>query len=138
MTFETILLDKQDGVGLITLNRPEALNALNVKLLSELGDALLSLDSDDDIGRANQAQTACKRGAIDGGDNRFLTVEDLFQYIGVGHGLAAAIDGLARWTLEVGAGTKCRAITSNDDTSHLIILVCRDQVGIQLVDEFGG
>lgn len=50
MTFETILLDKQEGVGLITLNRPEALNALNNKLLGELGEALLSLDADDDIG----------------------------------------------------------------------------------------
>ncbi len=50
MTFETILLDKQDGVGTITLNRPEALNALNAQLLSELGSALLALDSDDDIG----------------------------------------------------------------------------------------
>ncbi len=50
MTFETILLDKQDGVGTITLNRPEALNALNGLLLSELGSALLALDSDDDIG----------------------------------------------------------------------------------------
>ena len=50
MTFETILLDKQEGVGLITLNRPEALNALNGTLLSELGDLLLSLDADDDIG----------------------------------------------------------------------------------------
>lgn len=50
MTFETILLDKQDGVGLITFNRPEALNALNSQLLGELGEALLSLEADDDIG----------------------------------------------------------------------------------------
>ena len=50
MTFETILLDKQEGVGLITLNRPEALNALNSKLLGELGEALLSLDADANIG----------------------------------------------------------------------------------------
>ncbi len=50
MTFETILLDKQEGVGLITLNRPDALNALNGRLLVELGEALLSLNSDDDIG----------------------------------------------------------------------------------------
>ncbi|WP_417462371.1 enoyl-CoA hydratase [Kordiimonas sp.] len=50
MTFETILLDKQEGVGLITLNRPDALNALNSTLLSELGEALLALDADDDVG----------------------------------------------------------------------------------------
>lgn len=50
MTFETILLDKQDGVGVVTLNRPDALNALNSQLLSELGDVLLALDGDDEIG----------------------------------------------------------------------------------------
>ncbi|MFC4348574.1 enoyl-CoA hydratase [Kordiimonas lipolytica] len=50
MTFETILLDKQEGVGLITLNRPDALNALNSKLLQELGEALLALDADAEIG----------------------------------------------------------------------------------------
>ncbi len=50
MTFETILLDKQEGVGLITLNRPDALNALNSKLLQELGEALLALDADEEIG----------------------------------------------------------------------------------------
>jgi enoyl-CoA hydratase len=50
MTFETILLDKQEGVGLITFNRPEALNALNGLLVKELGLALLSLDDDAEIG----------------------------------------------------------------------------------------
>lgn len=50
MSYETILLDKQEGVGLITFNRPEALNALNGQLLQELSDALLALDADDDIG----------------------------------------------------------------------------------------
>ncbi|WP_262692755.1 enoyl-CoA hydratase [Kordiimonas aestuarii] len=50
MTFETILLDKQEGVGLITFNRPDALNALNSTLLGELGDALLALDADDEVG----------------------------------------------------------------------------------------
>lgn len=50
MTFETILLDKQEGVGLITLNRPDALNALNSQLLKELGEALLALDADAEIG----------------------------------------------------------------------------------------
>lgn len=50
MTFETILLDKQEGVGLVTLNRPDALNALNSTLLRELGEALLALDADAEIG----------------------------------------------------------------------------------------
>ena len=50
MSFETILVDKKGAVGLITLNRPEALNALNSKLVQEVGSALVELDGDQEIG----------------------------------------------------------------------------------------
>ncbi|GAB4576243.1 MAG: enoyl-CoA hydratase [Rhodothalassiaceae bacterium] len=50
MSYETILLDKQDAVGLVRLNRPQALNALNDTLMNELGEALAELEADDEIG----------------------------------------------------------------------------------------
>src|SRR5437867_3097439 len=54
MNYECILTsthgDAALKTALIVLNRPKALNALNDKLMDELGDALLALDRDDDIG----------------------------------------------------------------------------------------
>lgn len=50
MQFETILLEKRNGVGLITLNRPKALNALNSELISEINLALDDLEKDQEIG----------------------------------------------------------------------------------------
>ncbi len=50
MTYETILLEKRGAAALITLNRPEALNALNGALMDELTDALRSIEADEDIG----------------------------------------------------------------------------------------
>jgi enoyl-CoA hydratase len=50
MPFETILVTRRERVGLITLNRPQALNALNDRLMDELGTALLEFDKDDGIG----------------------------------------------------------------------------------------
>lgn len=46
MTYETLLVDVREGVGTITLNRPEARNALNRTLIRELGEALAALDAD--------------------------------------------------------------------------------------------
>lgn len=50
MTYQTLLTETRDRVGLVTLNRPKALNALNDQLMDELGSALLAFDGDDAIG----------------------------------------------------------------------------------------
>ena len=46
MNYETILVEKRGAVTLVTLNRPQALNALNSKVLKELIDAFLAYDAD--------------------------------------------------------------------------------------------
>ena len=50
MPFENILTETRGRVGIVTLNRPKALNALNDALMDELGQALLAFDADDAIG----------------------------------------------------------------------------------------
>ncbi|MGD8603052.1 MAG: enoyl-CoA hydratase-related protein [Anaerolineales bacterium] len=50
MTYANILIEKKGMVGLIRLNRPKAMNALNAELLDELGQALLDFDADEKIG----------------------------------------------------------------------------------------
>ncbi|MFM2074919.1 MAG: hypothetical protein RJB34_1224 [Pseudomonadota bacterium] len=49
-TPETILLRTEGRVGIVTLNRPKALNALNGQLMDELGAALQAFDADPEIG----------------------------------------------------------------------------------------
>jgi len=50
MTYTTILTETRGRVGLATLNRPEAMNALNNTLTRELMDALEAFDNDDAVG----------------------------------------------------------------------------------------
>lgn len=50
MAYENILVETRGSVGLITLNRPKALNALCAALIEELGAALDDMESNDDIG----------------------------------------------------------------------------------------
>jgi enoyl-CoA hydratase len=47
MTYETILVEQRGAVTLITLNRPQALNALNSQVLADLIDAFAAFDADD-------------------------------------------------------------------------------------------
>ena len=50
MSYENILTETQGKVGVIRLNRPKALNALNDQLMTELGEALLAFDADEALG----------------------------------------------------------------------------------------
>ncbi|MCY4591347.1 MAG: enoyl-CoA hydratase [Alphaproteobacteria bacterium] len=50
MAFENIIVERDDAVGIITLNRPAALNALSSPLMGELMQALSELEDDDRIG----------------------------------------------------------------------------------------
>ncbi len=49
MAYETLIVDIDNHVALIRLNRPEALNALNSTLLGELAEALAAADSNDRV-----------------------------------------------------------------------------------------
>ncbi|OPC84112.1 enoyl-CoA hydratase [Embleya scabrispora] len=48
--YETILVERHDRTALITLNRPKALNALNLTVMAEVVDAATTLDRDPDVG----------------------------------------------------------------------------------------
>ena len=49
MAYETIILDVEDHIAKITLNRPDALNALNDQLMTELADAMAGCQADSKV-----------------------------------------------------------------------------------------
>ncbi len=67
MAFEQIIVETRGRVGLITLNRPKALNALNDALMTELGQALAAFDADEGIGAV----------VLTGGDKAFAAGADI-------------------------------------------------------------
>jgi enoyl-CoA hydratase/carnithine racemase len=50
MSYEHILVEKEAGVAILTMNRPDVLNAMNHQLNTELHDAVMKMSADDDIG----------------------------------------------------------------------------------------
>ncbi len=83
MTYEHILVEAEDGVGIVTLNRPDKLNAMNRALSSELYDAVKRFDADDAIGCIVITGTGTRAFSAGGDiheqreDDRRYTQEDL-------------------------------------------------------------
>jgi enoyl-CoA hydratase len=85
MTYENILVERLEGrVGLVRLNRPKALNALNAVLMTELVDALDMLDGDEAIG--------CL--VLTGSDRAFAAGADIKEMMN-----ATAVEMLSRNTI---------------------------------------
>ena len=53
MNYHCILTEVTQGVGIITLNRPDVMNALNETLCREVGEAVDRFEADDGIGLGN-------------------------------------------------------------------------------------
>lgn len=49
MSYQTVLLDRKDGIATITFHRPEALNAINSQMLEDLNGAADEVASDDSV-----------------------------------------------------------------------------------------
>ncbi|HEX4798639.1 MAG TPA: enoyl-CoA hydratase [Burkholderiales bacterium] len=67
MAYENIIVETRGRVGLVTLNRPKVLNALNDALMNELSEALAKFDADEGIGAI----------VISGGDKAFAAGADI-------------------------------------------------------------
>jgi len=79
MSYQNILTERIDKIALITLNRPEKLNAMNYELASDLDEELRTIENDDDV-RAVILTGAGPRAFSSGGDiiqMVGMTTEDL-------------------------------------------------------------
>ncbi len=80
MAFETILVERRGRVGLITLNRPKALNALNAQLIAELETALTAFDAEADI--AAIVLTGSEKAFAAGADIKEMASKDFATAFG--------------------------------------------------------
>ena len=80
MTYETFLVDRRtDGVAIVTINRPDRMNAMNVRFFHELSQVFDDLDADDSVGAA--VLTGAGRAFSAGGDiEMFRSLTDTQAY----------------------------------------------------------
>src|SRR6516165_952217 len=87
MAYETIIVENRDRVGVIKLNRPNALNALNGQLIAELTQALDAFEEDADIGCI----------VITGNDKAFAAGADIKEMQAKSYMQAYKEDFISKW-----------------------------------------
>ncbi|MFP5378805.1 MAG: enoyl-CoA hydratase/isomerase family protein [Vicinamibacteria bacterium] len=73
MTFETLLVEQDGGVAIVTINRPKVLNALNGQTIAELGDAMRAFQRDPSV-KAIVLTGAGEKSFVAGADINELAV----------------------------------------------------------------
>ena len=74
MTFENLLVDRDDAVAIVTFNRPKVLNALNTQTLNELAAAIAGFKTDANV-RAIVLTGAGEKSFVAGADINELAVQ---------------------------------------------------------------
>jgi enoyl-CoA hydratase len=87
LAYQTLLVERRERVGLITLNRPQALNALNRQLLEELKSVLAEFEADSGIGAI----------VITGSEKAFAAGADIKEMLPYGFAEAVLADLAAGW-----------------------------------------
>ena len=87
MAYETIIVENRDRVGVIKLNRPNALNALNGQLIAELTQALDAFEEDAEIGCI----------VITGNDKAFAAGADIKEMQAKSYMQAYKEDFISKW-----------------------------------------
>ena len=96
MSYETILIEQHDAVTLVTLNRPQALNALNTQVLAELIDAFAKYD----------AETGQRCLVLTGSEKAFAAGADIKQISEKSYAEFFIEDFFVEWTTRVAATRK--------------------------------
>jgi len=98
MSYETIVLERKDGVATLMLNRPEKLNAINRRMVEELNGAVVEIAKDRDV-RA-LVVTGAGRGFCSGADvgdmTQAETPTDIRYYVQMMHKIFLALTDLEK------------------------------------------
>ncbi|MDR3376404.1 MAG: enoyl-CoA hydratase [Ancalomicrobiaceae bacterium] len=87
MSYSTILVETREPVGLVTLNRPKALNSLSSELMGELRQALDAFEADDGVGAV----------VITGSERAFAAGADIKEMAGYSYPGTFLDDFIASW-----------------------------------------
>jgi enoyl-CoA hydratase len=77
MTFKNLIVEKDGAIAVVTLNRPDALNAINVETMAEIGHAMLELGADADVRAV--VLTGAGKAFVAGADISELKTKDGMQ-----------------------------------------------------------
>lgn len=87
MSYETILIENRGAVGVVQLNRPKVLNALSLRMMDELVQAIGQLDRDD----------AVRAIVLTGSERAFAAGADISEMAGVSAVSMLALDQFQHW-----------------------------------------
>ena len=99
----------QDGIATITINRPEAMNALNETVIEQLGHAITAVNSNDDV--HTLVLDGAGKAFVAGADVKFFvdkirsdSIDDIVEFTSNGHKVLNSIENSTKTTIALTTG----------------------------------